>query len=57
MAALMLLSLGLTEKPATGEVPPDDKLFLPVPVSKCDFPGLLKQLKIQSKQVKQSLAE
>jgi len=32
MAALMLLGLGLTEKPPTREVPPDDKLFLPVPV-------------------------
>jgi len=57
MAALMLLGLGLTEKPPTREVPPDDKLFLPVPVSKCDFLGWLKQLKIQSKQEKHSLEE
>lgn len=33
MAALFLLSLGLTEKPASGEVPKDDSLYLPVPVS------------------------
>ncbi|KAL9981122.1 hypothetical protein ACROYT_G009786 [Oculina patagonica] len=32
MAALFLLSLGLTEKPASGEVPKDDSLYLPVPV-------------------------
>ncbi|KAJ7382109.1 Two pore calcium channel protein 1 [Desmophyllum pertusum] len=32
MAALLLLALGLTEKPASGEVPKDDRMFLPVPV-------------------------
>ncbi|XP_020622394.1 two pore calcium channel protein 1-like [Orbicella faveolata] len=30
MAALFLLALGLTEKPASGEVPEDDTLYLPV---------------------------
>jgi len=33
MAALFLLALGLTEKPASGEVPEDDTLYLPVIVS------------------------
>ena len=33
MAALFLLSLGLTEKPESGKVPEDDVLYLPVIVS------------------------
>ena len=33
MAALLLLVLGLTEKPGSGEVPDDDIIYLPVAVS------------------------